>query len=391
MQRIAILGAGPIGLEAALAAKDAGLEPVVYEAGDVGGTDTQGVAAWRHVQMFSPWHMNTSERGRDAVNLDVDLDACPTGDELIRRYLQPLAEQLDVHTGCRASAIARATLNKYDAIGDNDTRAADAFRVMLDTDAGEMLVEADVVFDCTGSYDAANARWAGTGGMPAVGERAARQAGVVETILPDFDARRDDFAGKHIVLVGKSYSAMTALRRLADLKPAHVYWIVRDDKPLEATAGDPLSLRAQLVNFAGELLANPPAWLTVNKGHAIELMRTNFEGSPLAVYLGGDTQIKADRLLSLVGYRPDESLWKHLQVHQCYATTGPMKLAATLLGETDCMTAGQGNGPEVMLNPDPNFFVLGSKSYGTNSAFLLQAGLKQIDDVLSLIAQPVGS
>ena len=33
-KRIAILGAGPIGLEAALAAGEKGWEPVVFEAGD---------------------------------------------------------------------------------------------------------------------------------------------------------------------------------------------------------------------------------------------------------------------------------------------------------------------------------------------------------------------
>ncbi|MEL7237618.1 MAG: hypothetical protein AAGK78_02060 [Planctomycetota bacterium] len=380
---VAILGSGPIGLEAALAAGEAGLGASVVEAGD---QIAAGVRSWGHVRMFSPWRMNTSERGRKLVGLDVDLDACPTGHELCDHYLDPLAEKLSVDTGRRVAAVSKATLNKYDAIGDGPTRAADAFRVLLETAHGEMLMESDIVFDCTGSYGAANARWAGTGGMPAVGERAAREAGVVETVIPDFEARRDDFAGKHVILAGKSYSAMTALRALADVGVAHVHWIVRDGQPLAATEGDPLDVRSGLVNFAADLLQNPPSWLTVHAGHAIELMRPNFDGTPIAVYLGGNKEIRADKLLSLVGYRPDESLWKHLQVHQCYATTGPMKLAATLLGETDCMTAGQGNTPDVMLNPEPNFFVLGSKSYGTNSAFLLQTGLKQIDDVLSLLA-----
>ena len=381
-KRVAVLGAGPIGLEAALAAQQAGYGVSVYECGEV----AQAVADWGHVQMFSPWSMNTSPVGREAAKLDVSMEACPTGNELRERYLLPLAEQVQVETHCRVASIGKATLNKYDAIGDKATRGGDPFRLLLESDRGEMLAEADVVLDCTGSYGASNARWAGAGGMPAVGERAARQAGVVEMVLPDFQARRDDFAGKHLILVGKSYSAMTALRALSDLDVAAVHWITRDAAPIEPMEDDPLPVRRELTAFAAELLRDPPAWLHVHRGHPIELVRANFDGAGIAVYFGGNTEVRADRMLSLVGYRPDEALWKHLQIHQCYATTGPMKLAATLLGATDCMTAGQGNTPDVMLNPEPNFFVLGSKSYGTNSAFLLQAGLKQINDVMHLLS-----
>ena len=379
--RVAVLGAGPIGLEAALAARQAGFNVVVYEQGEVAA----GVASWGHVQMFSPWEMNTSKAGRQASGIVVDPDQCPTGRELRDRYLVPLAETVDVQTDCRVVSIAKASLNKYDAIGDNATRGRDPFRLLIESGGGELLAEADLVLDCTGSYGSRTARWAGTGGMPAVGERRARAAGSIETTLPNVAGHRDDFAGKQIILVGKSYSAMTALRELATVGPAAVHWIVRDDKPIVPMEGDPLPIRRDLTAFAAGLLADPPAWLHVHAGHAIELMRPNFGESNIAVYLGGNTEIRGDVLLSLVGYRPDESLWKYLQVHQCYATTGPMKLAATLLGATDCMTAGQGNSPDVMLNPEPNFFVLGSKSYGTNSAFLLQAGLKQIGDVMSLV------
>jgi hypothetical protein len=59
-----------------------------------------------------------------------------------------------------------------------------------------------------------------------------------------------------------------------------------------------------------------------------------------------------------------------------------MKLAARLLGETsaDCL-AQTPYGPESLRNPEPSFFILGAKSYGRNSRFLLQVGLRQIVDV----------
>jgi hypothetical protein len=66
-----------------------------------------------------------------------------------------------------------------------------------------------------------------------------------------------------------------------------------------------------------------------------------------------------------------------------------MKLAASLLAAEDdaggdCMKVG-GFGPEVLANPEPEFFILGMKSYGRSSSFLLRTGYEQIRDVFQLI------
>ena len=52
--RLAILGAGPIGLEAALYARFLGYDVVVYETGDVAAS----VRQWGQVRMFTPFGMN---------------------------------------------------------------------------------------------------------------------------------------------------------------------------------------------------------------------------------------------------------------------------------------------------------------------------------------------
>jgi len=64
-----------------------------------------------------------------------------------------------------------------------------------------------------------------------------------------------------------------------------------------------------------------------------------------------------------------------------------MKLAAALLGEAgaDCLTAGANLSADVLRNPEPDFYILGAKSYGTNSNFLLQVGHQQVRDVFRLI------
>src|SRR3954465_2854177 len=87
---IAILGAGPTGLEAALAAVEAGHPFTVYEASpSVAGN----VRACCHVRLFTPWEMNVSPRMRrhlEAAGRELGGgSACPTGHDLPATGVEP--------------------------------------------------------------------------------------------------------------------------------------------------------------------------------------------------------------------------------------------------------------------------------------------------------------
>ena len=55
-ERVAVIGAGPVGLAAAAHLLARGLQPLVFEAGDAVGAS---VREWGHVRVFSPWEFNT--------------------------------------------------------------------------------------------------------------------------------------------------------------------------------------------------------------------------------------------------------------------------------------------------------------------------------------------
>jgi hypothetical protein len=94
-----------------------------------------------------------------------------------------------------------------------------------------------------------------------------------------------------------------------------------------------------------------------------------------------------DRVVANVGYGPDNSIYRELQVHECYATLGPMALAAALLKHAggDCLTV-PALGGAALRNPEPNFFILGGKSYGRRSDFLLRVGLEQVRECFALLS-----
>ena len=63
-----------------------------------------------------------------------------------------------------------------------------------------------------------------------------------------------------------------------------------------------------------------------------------------------------------------------------------MRLAASLLagGGGDCL-AQLAPGDDTLLSPEPGLFILGTKSYGRASPFLLRLGHQQVETVIRIL------
>lgn len=403
---VAILGAGPIGLEAALAAAQKGLPFTVYEAAD---RIAASVRDWAHVRLFSPWRLNASPRVRERLRREGqepprgDADpSYPTGAELLEKVLEPLAALPEIaprlRLGHRVVAVGRDGFVKSDEIGTG-ARAARPFRLLIEDDGSERIERAQVVLDCTGSYAVPNAL--GDGGIPAPGEAAVEAAGRLDRRIPNLDdpetAAR--YAGQTILLVGAGHSAQTAAVGLAQLAESHDgtrgIWALRGDaSALEPLDDDPLAERAKLMARAAELAAGASPAVETRFGVVVESLTPIEDGVQVRLRRRDDVSgeavetVSVDRVLALTGSLGDHRLYRQLQVHECYATSGPMKLAAALLGESggggDCL-AQSSHGAETLLNPEPSFYILGSKSYGRNNTFLLRTGWEQVDEAFSLL------
>ncbi|MFV2068480.1 MAG: hypothetical protein ACC645_16035, partial [Pirellulales bacterium] len=129
--------------------------------------------------------------------------------------------------------------------------------------------------------------------------------------------------------------------------------------------------------------ATPAAGHAVGEPEGVAMETETLEVELLGRHAG---RIEVDRIVAHVGYRPDLNIARELQVDTCYATEGPMELAAHLLGQAagDCLQT-TGGGPEALMLPEPNFYILGAKSYGRRSDFLIRTGLAQIRDLFARI------
>lgn len=415
---LAVVGAGPIGIEMAIGAARRGVRVQLFEKGE-GPACT--VESYSHVKLFSPWEINSTEVGRKALEESgapaLNLEECPAGREFVDSYLAPLLKCIADTPGCKVHmatevvSIGRGFLLKGESINGgqikfplgrplvNKERQRTPFRILVrDADGEERFEEGfDMVADCSGCYfrqDTAN--WAGPGGLPALGERALRAKGRIWSIIPDvLGAERDRFAGRRTAVVGGGYSAATTVKLLLQLASkeagTEILWATRcEGDPYEVIEDDVLPDRKVLCELGNEIARGDLNGVDYISGSGLRAISSGAEGRlKLTFDVAGSDEPRseeADELVTCVGYHPDASLYEELQVHQCYASDGPIKLAASLMGASgDCMKQAA-PGVDMLKNPEPGFFILGSKSYGRNSAFLLKIGFEQVKVVLDAIA-----
>lgn len=396
--RVTVIGAGPIGLEAALYARSLGMDVQVCERGRIG----ENVQRWGHVRLFSPFGMNSTTLGKAAIRAESpnhafpDENECLTGRQHHTAYLEPLAKtkllKETIRGDTQVVAIGRSRLLKDDSPGDA-VRASQPFRLLVREKGKERVEECDVVLDCSGTYG--NHRWLGDGGIPAVGEIAA-EAQISYNLDDHLGEKKNFFGGKTTLVVGGGYSAATAVSNLANLAEqvadTWVIWVARTSatQPIKRIMNDPLKERDRLAVRANSLATRGDGNVEFHGQtyvRSIEALGQD-KGFRVAALVGKNPRtFEVDRIVANVGYMPDTALYRELQIHECYASQGPMKLAAALAGEgaADCLQQVS-HGADTLRNPEPNFYILGSKSYGRGSNFLMRIGFDQVREVFTLIA-----
>lgn len=396
--QLAIIGAGPVGLEAALAAAERGLPFTVYESAEAPAAN---IRLWGHVHLFTPWEMIVSPRISGAfqrVGAELPSDALlPTGQDVIRRLFEPVASMpwiaSALQLSTRVRAVGREGLLKHEEIASAE-RARRPFRILVEGPSGERIEHADVVLDCTGAFDRPNSL--GDGGIPAPGEKDLGDR--IEHRIPDLHTHAASWAGRSILLTGAGHSAQTAARAVASLAErttgTRIHWAIRSPSPSwGAIEDDPLVERARLAADAAKLAAGSALAVDVHLGWVVEALTER--AGQVAVTLrrtgsnGGRQEVVVDRILALNGDIGDSTIYRQLQVRESYATMSPAGLAEFLVpfpGRQQ-QPSGSGRSPETLLHPEPRFFVVGRKSYGHKGTFLMRRGWEQVDHVFELLSR----
>ncbi len=452
--KIAILGAGPLGLETGLYARFLGYEVQIFEAERV----CEHVQRSGHVELFTPFSMNRSPLGLAAIQAqspDLDFpsdDTSLTGQQWFDAYLSPLSNS-DLISDCielETRVLSVGRLNKRvknssrfvksnDSVTDEDSETMEpesdadetmqqGFQILVRKgDGSECCETADIVIDTTGVFG--NPNWIGPDGIPAIGERKLRRpcapatqpspAGL-EFGIPNFKGMdRERYARKNVLLIGSGYSAATNIVAVSELVSAcpetEVTWITsttnQSEPPIQELENDPLKKRLELAKEANRLADGENPNVRILPGTRIQSIEWQEEQPKIGVRWCNDndndehehehenssednleqTVHVFDQLIANVGHHGDSSLYDQLHVQADVRFGGPVALAPHLddRAQQDCLFSKLED-PKSLLTEEPNFYILGSKSYGRRSSFLFQHGLKQIQLLFSLIGDREG-
>lgn len=384
-RRVAVIGAGPVGLAAAAHLAERGIATIVLEAGDSAGA---AVRQWGHVRLFSPWRHLIDPAARRLLAaggwVEPDPEGLPTGAELVQRYLEPLAatEALapSIHYRSRVTAITRDGFDRVRSRG----RERAPFLIRLD-DGRHLLARA--VIDASGTWSTPNVL--GASGIPAVGEAAASAA--VAAPLPDvLGADRHHHAGRHTLVVGSGHSAANTLQELvalAESEPATtVSWAIRTPSPDRSYGGgadDALPARGRLGAAVRALVEQGRVRLLAD--FAVEAIEP-VGGQWLVTSRGGGQKVAVDRIVAATGFRPDHGIAAELRL-ELDPLLGATRALAPLIdpNEHSCGTVPP-HGVDQLSHPEVGYYAIGMKSYGRAPTFLLATGYEQARSVVAALA-----
>lgn len=388
---VAVIGAGPVGLAAAVHLIAQGIPVKVYEAGNAVASNLRD---WGHVRVFTPWRYCVDQAARDLLEAHgwrmPEPEAFPTADDLVADYLEPLAKlpqlSLSVETGARVFGISRWGADKVLSKG----RGNRPFMLVVESATGTRRDSARAVIDASGTWQMPNPL--GAGGIPAEGE--AEFADRIAYGIPDILGRdRSLYAGKTTLVAGSGHSAANAvldLARLADMEAGTAFiWTTRGTDLVRIYGGgdaDQLPARGELGAEVRELAESGGVRLVT--GFAAVSIR-DADGR---LVVEGQTRdgLQAlgpvDRIIAATGQRPDLSLTRELRLE-----LDPWLESVKALGplidpnEHSCGDVPP-HGHRELSHPEQGFYTVGIKSYGRAPTFLLLTGYEQVRSVAAAIA-----
>jgi len=388
---VAIIGGGPVGLAAAAHLISRGESFVLFEAAErIAGN----ISSWSHVRVFSPWKYNVDKAAKQLLEASgwaaPDPDGLPTGGQIIDRYLAPLAElpglKPYIHLGSKVTAVSRKGLSKIKT--ENRDKMPFALHVLQN---GERKVfEAKAVIDSSGTWSSPNP--AVSTGIWTDGELKLRDK--IAYGIPDISGQdRERYAGKNVLVVGSGHSAIHALLDLAKLKEhdprTNLYWAIRKSNVNDVYGGgknDGLPERGALGTRLKRLVDTGGA--EVFDSFLIE--NFSLSGEKIVVLGSRDGQSieidSIDEVISNTGSRPDFGFLREVRIDIDSAIESVRALAPLIDPNVHSCGTVRAHGEIELRQPEPDFYIVGSKSYGRAPTFLMTTGYEQVRSVVAALA-----
>ncbi len=388
---VAVIGAGPVGLAAAAHLVSRGIVPLILERGPKAGAT---VADWAHVRVFSPWEYNVDTEARRLLEQTgwsmPDADHLPTGGELIREYLAPLAAHPEiaphVRYGAEVIAVTRQGRSKLASEGRDKTPFVLVWR---NADGSRHRALARAVIDASGTWMRPNP--IGLDGLPVDGEP--EHSDRIAYGIPDvLGFTRKQYADRHTLVLGAGHSAINAALDLIALQEqapeTRVTWAARQggiERLLGGGLDDELPGRGRLGLRAAEAVR--AGRVSFRSPFAVTRIRGASEG--LIVEATEDAQpviLNVDRIVVATGFRPDLAMLSELRLSLDPVVETTPALAPLIDPNLHSCGTVRPHGVVELAHPEKDLYIVGMKSYGRAPTFLMTTGYEQARSVVAELA-----
>lgn len=387
---VAIIGGGPVGFAAAVHLVAKGEPFVLFEAASqVAGN----VQQWSHVRLFSPWQYNIDKVAKKLLEvhgwkapIDTDL---PTGAELVKLYLEPLAKlpqiKPHVHYDAKVVAVGRKGLSKVKTAGRDKL----PFILHVDLAGKRTSFEAKAVIDASGTWSSPNP--ANSEGIWTEDELALTSK-ITYGIPNLLGNQRERYANKKVLVVGSGHSAINALldlERLQEQEPSTgIVWIIR--KPdVEDVYGGQESDGLQERGALGIRLQRLVESGKVEVQTSFHIQSLTSDGGRVTVIGSKNARTHRiegiDEIISNTGSRPDLSFLREVRLDLDPALESVNVLGPLIDPNIHSCGTVRPHGEKELRQPENNFYIVGSKSYGRAPTFLMATGYEQVRSIVAAL------
>jgi thioredoxin reductase len=387
---VAIIGGGPVGLAAAAHLVSKGESFVLFEtASEAAGNIKQ----WSHVRLFSPWQYNIDKAAKQLLEVhgwrQPNESELPTGGELVELYLNPLSNlpviKPHVHYNAKVIAVGRKGLSKVKTAD----REKLPFVLHVVKDDKRIVFEAKAVIDASGTWSSPNP--ANSEGIWTDDELTLSNQ--ITYGIPDVLGKHSDrYSGKNVLVVGSGHSAINSLLDLERLKKqeptTNIIWVIRKPNVNDVYGGQEndsllergeLGIRLQKLVESGTVQVFNSFYIQSFKKEAEQITVTGSRNEETIRIEG------IDEIISNTGSRPDMSFLREVRTGMDSALESVSALAPLIDPNIHSCGTVRPHGEKELRQPEHNFYIVGSKSYGRAPTFLMATGYEQVRSIVAAL------
>jgi len=359
---IIIIGAGPLGLAIAVRLFLKKRSFLVLEKGESAGAN---ILKWGHVNLFSNWQDCVDSKSQKLLNEYIPTtyspDDFPTGNEFVNQYIKPLANLKQLKNNILLNS------NVVNINFDNTTKD---FTIIYHKNNVPRIIKSKVVIDASGTW----------GNFNKLIKNQDEFFGSTCFGIPNSKQIIDCFQNSTIAIIGNGHSAMNSIDFVSQYSNAKIYWVLRNEEPRfgkSKVGGKSEKLEDKIIRYIEQKRIQLITNFRINEVFQLE-KKLNL------VSENGEILLGIDYLIQNIGANAYYGFLDGISLDLDNTFNSPKNLANKIDPKLHTCNTLEYSFQDTLIS-EIDYYVVGMKSFGKASNFLLSSGYKILDELINHI------